>query len=86
MDGAVADEAQWADARRRAAVIARTLPDAPADQRLSLTEAARELCVDRSTVCRWRARFDAERRVSALLRGVVADRRGTASSIPRSTK
>ena len=67
MDGAVTDETVWAEARRRAAILARTLPDAPADQRLSLTEAARQLCVDRSTVFRWRARFEPERRLSALL-------------------
>jgi putative transposase len=67
MDGAIADETVWAEARRRAAILARTLPDAPADQRLSPTEAARQLCVDRSTVFRWRARFEPERRLSALL-------------------
>jgi putative transposase len=43
------------------------LPDAPADQRLSLAEAGRKLGVNRSTVFRWRVRFEAERRLSALL-------------------
>jgi hypothetical protein len=56
MDGTVADEAAWTEARRRAALVARTLPDAPAGLRLSLSEATRELRVDRSTACRWRER------------------------------
>jgi putative transposase len=67
MDGAIVDDTVWAEARWRAAVVARTLPDVPANQRLSLSEAARELGVDRSTAFRWRARFETERRLSALL-------------------
>lgn len=61
------DETAWAKARRRASIISRTLPDVPAERRLSLSEAAREIGVDRSTVFRWRARFETERRLSALL-------------------
>lgn len=67
MDGAIVDDAAWMEARRRASILARTLPDAPSSQRLSLSEAARELCVDRSTAFRWRTRFEPERRLSALL-------------------
>lgn len=67
MNSGTVDDVVWDEARSRAAIVARTLPDAPADQRLSLAEAARELGVDRSTVFRWRGRFEAERRLSALL-------------------
>ncbi len=67
MNGGTIDDGVWSEARSRAGVVARTLPDAPAGQRLSLAEAARELGVDRSTVFRWRARFETERRLSALL-------------------
>jgi putative transposase len=67
MDGATVDDSIWREARSRAAVVARTLPDAPAARRLTVAEAARELGVDRSTVFRWRARFEVERRLSALL-------------------
>lgn len=67
MNSGAADDRVWVEARSRAGILARTLPDAAADQRLSLAEAARELGVDRSTVFRWRARFEAERRLSALL-------------------
>jgi len=67
MNSGAADDRVWDEARSRAAILARTFPDAAADQRLSLAEAARELGVDRSTVFRWRARFEAERRLSALL-------------------
>jgi putative transposase len=61
------NDGDWVKARRRAEIVARTLPDAPTDRRLLLSEAARELCVDRSTIYRWRARFEVERRLSALL-------------------
>ena len=67
MNSGAADDRVWDEARFRAGIVARTLPDAAADQRLSLADAARELGVDRSTVFRWRARFEAERRLSALL-------------------
>ena len=67
MNRGAADDRVWDEARSRAGILARTLPDAAADQRLSLAEAARELGVDRSTAFRWRARFEAERRLSALL-------------------
>ena len=61
------DEAAWAEARRKADIVSRTLADAPADVRLSLAEAALVLGVDRATVSRWRIRFDANRRVTTLL-------------------
>lgn len=64
-------------ARRKAAVIARTLPDAPPMVRLSVAEAARVLGVARATVFRWRIRFDADRRVTSLLPGCRGRRRGT---------
>jgi putative transposase len=67
MNSGTVDDKVWDEARSRAGIVARTLPDAPIDQRLSLAEAARELGVDRSTVFRWRARFETERRLSALL-------------------
>jgi putative transposase len=67
MDDAIVDEAVWTEARRRAVILARTLPDAPDSQRLSISEAARELNIDRSTAFRWRARFETERRLSVLL-------------------
>jgi putative transposase len=67
MNRGATDDTVWDEARSRAGILARTLPDAAADQRLSLAEAARKLGVDRSTVFRWRARFEAERRLSALL-------------------
>ena len=63
MGGIFAEDGDWAQARCRAELVARTLPDAPAAKRLSLTEAARELGVDRSTIYRWRVRFEAERRL-----------------------
>src|SRR5208283_817770 len=66
MNSGAADDRVWVETRSRAGILARTLPDATADQRLSLAEAARELGVDRSTVFRWRARFETERRLSAL--------------------
>jgi putative transposase len=67
IDSAIIQDSIWVEARSRAAILTRTLPDAPADRRLSVAEAARELGVDRSTVFRWRARFEPERRLSALL-------------------
>lgn len=67
MNSGTDDDAVWDEARSRAAIVARTLPDAPAGQRLSLAEAGRKLGVDRSTVFRWRGRFEAQRRLSALL-------------------
>src|SRR3954471_3034359 len=60
MDDAIVDEAVWTEARRRATIFARTLPDAPDSQRLSISEAARELNIDRSTAFRWRARLEPE--------------------------
>ena len=41
MNGGTVDDRVWGEARSRAGIVARTLPDAPADQRLSLAEAAR---------------------------------------------
>ena len=67
MEWPVADDAAWAEARRRAEVVSRTLVDAPPDVRLSLTEAARTLGVDPVTVFRWRTRFAVNCRVSTLL-------------------
>ena len=67
MNSGAADDGGWEEARSRAGILARTLPDAAADQRLFVAEAARELGVDRSTVFRWRTRFEGERRLSALL-------------------
>jgi putative transposase len=67
IDSAIIQDSIWVEARSRAAILARTLPDVPADRRLSVAEAARELGVDRSTVFRWRARFEPDRRLSALL-------------------
>jgi putative transposase len=67
MDSAAVEDRIWLEVRSRAAILARTLPDVPADRRLSVAEAARELGVNRSTVFRWRARFEPERRLSALL-------------------
>ena len=61
------DDAAWAEARRKADVVSRTLADAPASVRLSLAEAARVLGVDRATVSRWRVRFEVNRRVITLL-------------------
>ncbi len=67
MDTAAIAETAWAKARWRASIISRTLPEVPAERRLSLSAAASKLCVDRSTVFRWRARFETERRLPALL-------------------
>ena len=61
------DDAAWAEARRKADIVSRTLADAPASIRLSLTEAARVLRVNRATVGRWRMKFEADRRVTSLL-------------------
>ena len=61
------DNAAWAEARRKAGVVSRTLADVPANVRLSLTEAARVLRVNRATVGRWRMKFEADRRVTTLL-------------------
>jgi putative transposase len=61
------DDAAWAEARRKADVVSVTLADAPANVRISLAEAARILGVNRSTVGRWRIKFEADRRVTALL-------------------
>src|SRR4051794_2316074 len=43
MEWPLEDDAAWAEARRKADVVSRTLADAPADVRLSLAEAARML-------------------------------------------
>ena len=56
----------WAAARSRAEIVARTLTDTQAPRRLSVDEAALRLGVDRSTVFRWRARFEAERGVTPV--------------------
>jgi putative transposase len=61
------EDAAWTEARRKADVVSRTLTDVPANVRLSLTEAARVLRVNRATVGRWRIKFEADRRVTSLL-------------------
>jgi hypothetical protein len=43
IDSAIIQDSIWVEARSRAAILTRTLPDAPADRRLSVAEAAREL-------------------------------------------
>ena len=77
MDSPTEHDVAWVQARRKAAVIARTLPDAPPMVRLSVAEAARVLGVARATVFRWRIRFDADRRVTSLLPRCRGRRRGT---------
>lgn len=62
-----ADDEAWREARERAAIIARLHADTPAAAQLTISEAARQLGVDRATVYRWRRAYEAERRVSALL-------------------
>jgi hypothetical protein len=76
---AMGDEGEgWAEARRRAAAVARTLPDAQPSAKLSPAQAARELGVDRATLYRWRRVFEPERRVSALLPRKCGRREGDA--------
>ena len=67
MGNTTVDDAIWIEMRSRAAIIARTLPDVASDKRLSVVEAAQRLGVDRSTVFRWRARFEVERRLSVIM-------------------
>src|SRR3954463_12352243 len=66
MDDAIVDEAVWTEARRRAAILARTLPDAPVSQRLSISEAARAQRRSQHGVSVARPLRE-ERRLSALL-------------------
>lgn len=61
------DDENWKEARRRAAVIDLTLPNAAESRRLTVKEAARELGVNLSTYYRWRKLYESGRRVSALL-------------------
>ena len=61
------DDENWAEARRKAAIIERILPNTTAARRLNVDEAARELGVNRSTCYRWRKLYEPDRRVSALL-------------------
>ena len=67
MGGTTGDDQAWAKARRRAGIVERTLPDTQPTFRLSVAEAARVLGVDRATIFRWRARFEADRRATSLL-------------------
>ncbi len=63
----MANDTDWAEARRRASVISLSLLDASPSRRLTVAEAARELDVKLSTFYRWRALFEPDRRVSCLL-------------------
>jgi len=67
MSAEYADEADWAEARRRASVVARTLDDVDGPARLTPAEAGSLLGVSRTTIYEWRARYSADRRVSSLL-------------------
>ena len=66
MNRGAADDRIRDEARSRAGIKPERYPTRPPIN-ASLAEAARELGVDRSTAFRWRARFEAERRLSALL-------------------
>lgn len=77
------DDGNWAEARRRAAILERTLPSAAAPQRLTADEAARELGVNLSTYYRWQKRYEPERRVSILLPKQRGRQVGTALLDPK---
>lgn len=70
-------EVDWQVACERAAILRRTFagPDGRCD--LSLSEAARLLGVDRTTLYRWRKRYGVEHRASALMPRAKGRRRGT---------
>ncbi len=61
------DEPTWRAAVRRAAIMSRTFDDAEVASRLTADEVAVLLGVDRATVYRWRAAYQADRRTSSLL-------------------
>ena len=82
-DNKVDSEVDWQMACERAAILRRTFagPDGRCDLRLS--EAARLLGVDRTTLYRWRKRYGVEHRASALMPRAKGRRRGT-RTLPRS--
>ena len=67
----------WNEARRRASVIASTFADGEGLARLTVAEAIVILGVGRTTIYAWRACYNADRRVSSLLRR----RRGRSTGI-----
>src|SRR5260370_24053814 len=76
-DNEVNSEVDWQVACERAAILRRTFagPDGRCDLRLS--EAARLLGVNRTTLYRWRKRYGVEHRASAMMPRAKGRRRGT---------
>lgn len=65
--GTVADDEEWQEARKRAAIIARIGRDVPIAERMSVSDAANQLGVHRATIYRWRRAYEQEHRTSDLL-------------------